>query len=280
MNVAILHPGQMGAAIAAQARRSGARLLWCPEGRSAASAHRAEAAGLEPVDDLGEALAVAEVAIAVCPPAAAEDLAVQVAGTGFDGVYVEANAISPQRFQRIAALLTAAVVIDGSIIGPPPGPAAGARLYLAGPTEDVKTVSHLFTGTAVQVVDLGEQTGRASALKMAFASFQKVTRTLTGISYALAEQYGLAGELRAEATRMGGSPLADPDYLPSVAARAWRWAPEMREAAEALRGARLPDDMVMAAEAVLNRWAADKDNFDLDYTTVLDHLRDDQQPRG
>ena len=39
--VGVLHPGSMGAAIAAQARRVGATVLWCPAGRSAATKQRA-----------------------------------------------------------------------------------------------------------------------------------------------------------------------------------------------------------------------------------------------
>ncbi|WP_281284357.1 DUF1932 domain-containing protein [Nonomuraea diastatica] len=57
--------------------------------------------------------------------------------------------------------------------------------------------------------------------------------------------------------------MADPAYLPSVAARAWRWAPEMEEVAGALRAAGLPDDLAVAAHAVLSRWEDDKDRFDI-----------------
>ena len=35
MTIGILHPGRMGAAVAAEAVKAGARVLWCPEGRSA-----------------------------------------------------------------------------------------------------------------------------------------------------------------------------------------------------------------------------------------------------
>ncbi|GIH73030.1 NAD(P)-dependent oxidoreductase [Sphaerimonospora thailandensis] len=273
MTVLVLHPGQMGAALAVQARRSGWRLLWCPAGRSAASACRADAAGLEPADDLHQALATARMVLAVCPPAGAEDLAAQVAAAGYRGIYVEANAISPQRLERIAARLAGSRVVDASIIGPPPSPSAEARLYLAGPPADVAEVSRLFAGTAVQTVDLGERLGDASSLKMAFAAFQKIARTLAGVSYALAEEYGLREQLRAEAARMGGSALADPDYLPSVAARGWRWAPEMQEVAETLHAAGLPSELAVAAQTVLGRWAGDKDLFDLSLEDTLAHLR-------
>ncbi len=41
MPIGILHPGQMGAAVGAQAVAAGARVLWCPEGRSGLTAERA-----------------------------------------------------------------------------------------------------------------------------------------------------------------------------------------------------------------------------------------------
>ncbi|MER8097120.1 DUF1932 domain-containing protein [Streptomyces goshikiensis] len=72
---------------------------------------------------------------------------------------------------------------------------------------------------------------------------------------------------------MASSILSDPGYLPSVAARAWRWAPEMKDIAETLRAAGLPADMAEAAVAVMSRWEGDKDQYDLELTDVLSHLR-------
>ena len=44
--VGLLHPGEMGAAVGQCLTAAGHRVLWAPEGRSAASAARAAAAGL------------------------------------------------------------------------------------------------------------------------------------------------------------------------------------------------------------------------------------------
>ena len=43
--VGLLHPGEMGAAVGQCLAAAGHRVLWVPEGRSAASAARAAAAG-------------------------------------------------------------------------------------------------------------------------------------------------------------------------------------------------------------------------------------------
>nr|WP_237302692.1 DUF1932 domain-containing protein [Streptomyces sp. S063] len=67
--------------------------------------------------------------------------------------------------------------------------------------------------------------------------------------------------------------LSDPDYLPSVAARAWRWAPEMEEIADTLRAADLPTDMAEATARVLAFWEQDKDQYGLSVVHALAQLR-------
>lgn len=259
--MAVLHPGQMGAAVAAQLSGQDIPVLWCPQGRSAATVERATAAGLTAVDDLGELLDRATVVLSICPPAAAEDIAYTVAEHGYRGVYVDANAINPQRAQRIAALLTnsGATMLDGAIIGPPPRTGASARLYLSGETSVGADLAALFAGTAVEAKVIGEDIGIASGLKMAYASYQKASRALAAVSHALAADLGVTEHLLIEARANARSPLADPDYLPSVAARAWRWAPEMNEVADTLTAAGLPPDLALGAATVLQRWEDDKD---------------------
>ncbi|MGW3240468.1 hypothetical protein ACWDAY_33565 [Streptomyces olivaceus] len=110
--VGILHPGSMGAAIAACAATNATAVLWCESGRSAASVERAARFGLTPAATLAELLDRSGIVISLCPPAAAKDLARDVAGHSFSGVYVEANAINPERMQQISALLPDATVVD------------------------------------------------------------------------------------------------------------------------------------------------------------------------
>ncbi|MGW9068099.1 DUF1932 domain-containing protein [Streptomyces yangpuensis] len=270
----LLHPGAMGAAVAAQAVAAGHEVLWVPEGRSDATLRRAKEAGATACDSLGEALERSEIVLSICPPQAAEDVATTVADYAFAGVYVDANAINPQRMLRIAEeIRPGAVVLDGAIFGPPPGGQRAARLYLAGEAQAVDTVEPVFKDTALHVRRASGGVGSASALKMAFASYQKAARTLAGVAHALADIHGVGDELTAEAQVMASNILADPGYLPSVAARAWRWAPEMEDIAETLRAAGLPADMAEAAVAVMSRWEGDKDRYDLEVSDVLSHLR-------
>lgn len=273
--VTLLHPGAMGSAVAAQAVAAGHEVLWVPEGRSEATHRRAKEAGATACDSLAETLGRSTIVLSICPPQAAEDVATTVAAHAFTGVYVDANAISPQRMQRIAEeIRPGATVVDGAIFGPPPGEPRTARLYLAGDTPSVALVEELFTRTALHARRANGNIGSASALKMAFASYQKAARTLAGVAHALADTHGVGDQLTAEAQVMASNILSDPAYLPSVAARAWRWAPEMRDIADTLREAHLPADMAEATATVMCRWEQDKDQYGLDLADVLDHLRD------
>lgn len=269
--IGLLHPGQMGAAIGAQLVEAGHSVLWCRAGRSTATERRAGEAGLRGVDTLAELQASCEVLLSICPPAAASDLAGSVAG--FGGIYVEANAISPHRMIGIDKLFES--VVDASIIGPPPHAERSARLYLSGPAPAVQRVHGLFVGTRVEPVALGERIGDASALKMAFGSYNKASHALAAVSHALAEHYGVGAALLAEAGLESGGALGKPHRLPSVAARAWRWGPEMLEAAESFAALGLPPDLAVAAAAVFDRWDADKDDHDLELAEALRHLRRD-----
>jgi 3-hydroxyisobutyrate dehydrogenase-like beta-hydroxyacid dehydrogenase len=271
----LLHPGAMGAKVGGEATRTSTRVLYVPTGRSPASLQRAREAGLEPAESLESALAASDFVLSVCPPHAAEEVAREVLTHSFHGVYVEANAISPDRTRRIAAACAERGVpmLDGSIVGGPPGPDSAPRLYLSGDGEQVARVAGAFKDTQVVARPLDAEIGAASALKMAYASYQKSARVLAAVSHALAAHHGVADELAREAGSLTSNILAQTDQLPSVAARAWRWAPELEEIAATLRTAGLPSAMAEGAATVLGQWAGDKDRFDLPLEEVLDHLR-------
>jgi 3-hydroxyisobutyrate dehydrogenase-like beta-hydroxyacid dehydrogenase len=271
----LLHPGAMGAKVGGQAALAGARVLYVPTGRSAASLQRAREEGLEAADSLQSALEASDFVLSVCPPHAAEEVAHEVLAHSFRGVYVEANAISPDRTRRIAAACAERGVpmLDGSIVGGPPGPGSAPRLYLSGDGKEVARAAGVFEDTQVVARPLDAEIGAASALKMAYASYQKSARVLAAVSHALAASHGVAAELAREAGSLTSNILAETDQLPSVAARAWRWAPELEEIADTLRTAGLPPALAEGAATVLRRWNDDKDRFDLPLEEVLAHLR-------
>jgi 3-hydroxyisobutyrate dehydrogenase-like beta-hydroxyacid dehydrogenase len=223
--VGLLHPGQMGAAVG---EAVGGEVLWASEGRSEATAARA--ASFTDAGSVGELAAQSDVILSICPPAAAEEVAQRVFAAGFDGIYVEANAISPSRMRRIAEL--GPRIVDGSIIA-----AKGINLYLAGPGAD--EVAALFPEGEVNAVVLPGEVGAASALKMAFGGWSKIGIALTWQARAIARAYGVEEWLDTEEVPA--------DRLQWVRDRAWRWAPEMDEIAEACEELGLPDGIPRGA---------------------------------
>jgi hypothetical protein len=207
--VGLLFPGDMGAAVGNAVR---GEVLWASEGRSATTARRAEA--FTDVGSVEELVRSSELVLSICPPAIAEETAERVFGLGFEGLYVEANAVAPARMKRIAQL--GPRVVDGSIIA-----AKGVNLYLAG--DEAQAVAELFENTDVKAIPLDGGVGAASALKMAFGGWNKISIALTAQAHAIAGAYGVTDWLEAE-----GVPA---DRLQWVADRAWRWAPEMEEIA-------------------------------------------------
>ena len=133
--IGLLHPGEMGAAVGQCLAAAGHQVLWVPEGRSPASAARAGAAGLTAADGgLAELAGRADVIVSVCPPHAALGRGPGGGGTGFGGVYLDANAVAPATAREVAAIVEAggASYVDGGIIGTPPVAPGFIRLYLSG----------------------------------------------------------------------------------------------------------------------------------------------------
>ncbi|MBC3844578.1 NAD(P)-dependent oxidoreductase [Streptacidiphilus sp. 4-A2] len=270
--IGLLHPGSMGAPVAACAVRAGHRVLWSPEGRSPATRARAERFGLESAP-LEQLLADAEVLLSLCPPASAADVARQVAGIGFTGVFVEANAISPASITVIADVLPeTTVLVDAAVVGSPPVDGKEPTLYLAGPSAATEPVELLFTGTAVRTHVLGTEPGQASALKLAYSAYQKASRVLAALATGLAREHGVDQELAAIAARRSGSYLSETEYISKTAARAWRWGPELEEAAAMAADAGLPPDMLTAVARTLARWDDVKDDAQLSIADALARL--------
>ncbi|MFF2205660.1 DUF1932 domain-containing protein [Streptomyces sp. NPDC058145] len=272
--IGLLHPGSMGSAFGAQLRARGHIVLWCPDGRSDATRRRAERVGLEP-EALPELVSRSDVLLSLCPPAAAEEPAAQVAELGMLGtgtIYVEANAVTPSRVQRIADRLAPMPVIDAAVVGSPPVGGKIPVLYLSGPGKQVARIAELFAGTDVRTHVLGDNIGQASALKLAYSSYQKVSRVLAAVAYGAAESYGVEDELLVIAAKRTRSYLVETDYIPKTAARAWRWGPELEDAATLLADAGLPDSLMHAAATTLARWDGNRDER-LNIAAALEALR-------
>lgn len=257
MNVLLLHPGEMGSSVAAALVAAGHRVAWLPVGRSEATAARAERVGLAAEATLAAGLERAELALSICPPHAANDVAGLVHAAGFSGTFVDANAIAPATAQAIEALFGERYV-DGGIIGPPAWRSGATRLYLAGP--QAATVAALFAGTRVDARVLDGGSPAASALKMCYAGYTKGLSALLLAVRALAEHHGVAEALVQEwDISQPGLTARSAAAARGTAPKAWRFTGEMDEIAATFAAAAMPDGFHRAASELYTRMAALRD---------------------
>jgi len=252
--IGILHPGAMGISVAASALRSGHRVCYASEGRSDATRARASEHGLRDRAALAALCVECSIIISVCPPHAADDVASQVIAHGFKGLYLDANAISPQKALRIGKMLSDAGIsfVDGGIIGGPAWTPGETWLYLSG--KDASRIADCFSAGPLEVVVMGEEIGKASALKMCYAAYSKGTTALLTAILTLAEASGVRRELSAQWERdePGFSAQAERRSR-RVSAKAWRFAGEMDEIASTFESAGLPGGFHRAAGQVYRR---------------------------
>jgi hypothetical protein len=235
VNVGLLHPGEMGAAVGAALAAAGHDVLWASEGRSEAT--RARAAAFEDVATVAEVVARCDAVFSVVPPHAALDLARSLPAYG--GIYVDANAVSPATARAVGS--SVARFVDGGIVGGPPAP----RLYLSG--DEASAIAALFDGSPIET----ELVANASALKCAYAAWTKGTAALVLAIRDFARAEGVEDALIAEWAR-SQSQLADRLAAAerSAATKGWRWVGEMEEIASAFAADGLTPGFHQAAAEV------------------------------
>lgn len=257
MPIGLLHPGAMGAEIgrALRAADPDRPVLWASEGRSPETASRAAEAGLTDVRSLAAMVDKADTIISVCPPGSALQQAWTVSALGFDGLYLDANAVSPATARSIADLFND--MVDGGIVGPPPAKPGTSRLYVSG--EGASRVSDVFVGSNLEVRVVEGPAGAASAVKMCFAGWTKGTTALLYSIRALAEAEGVSKSLLAEWETSMPELIARSERSPGmVGPKAWRFEPEMHEIADSFASAGLPDGFHRAAGDTYGRMAGFK----------------------
>lgn len=263
--IGFLHPGQMGVTIAAGAS---AETLWAGDGRSESTAARAESAGMTNVGDLATLCERSDIIVAICPPSAAVGVADEVASTGFDGIYIDANAIAPATSIAIGAKFSH--YVDGGVIGPPALAPGSTRMYIAGPAAG--ELAAIWTDGALDVRAISEsaETAAASALKMAYAGWTKGQSALLLAVNSLADQAGVLDALRAEwDISQPGLTERSQRMAPAVSRKAWRFSGEMAEIANTMAEAGLEPGFHRAAEALYERLADFKDGKEPTLDDVL-----------
>jgi hypothetical protein len=232
--VGLLHPGEMGASVGRALQANRHEVLWASEGRSDSTRERAQS-----FRDAGTVAALAqraELILSICPPHGAVEVARSV--EGFDGVYVDANAISPMRAREVAAIHPR--FVDGGIVGAPPDE-SGTTLYLSGP--GAASVAVLFVGTNLEPRVVAD----ASAVKMAYAAWSKGSAAMLLAIRDVARHFGVEDEWQRAAPELAGRiPRAER----AAVTKGWRWVGEMEEIADTFAAAGQPDGFHRAAARV------------------------------
>lgn len=258
--IAVMSPGDMGHAVGRTLREQGFRVVTALDGRSTRSRELAERGGLEDVGTLDNLISQADLVLSIMPPDAAPAFATAAAEamgtTGATPVFADCNAVAPATTQKIGAIVGAAgaAFVDGGIIGAAPGKATPPRLYISGP--DAELLLPL-GGSELNVVSLGPEVGRASALKMCYAALTKGSMTLDTAVLLAGTRLGVYDELKAELA--GSQPAAlkrMENRVPWLAADAERWTGEMEEIAATFGAAGLPENFHLAAAEIFRLLAA------------------------
>jgi 3-hydroxyisobutyrate dehydrogenase-like beta-hydroxyacid dehydrogenase len=257
--IAVLHPGEMGAALGAGLAARGHRVVWASAGRGAATRKRADECSLEDVGTLARVAQAADIVISVCPPHAVAELARAVAACGFGGIYVDANAVSPETTRALQRVVEAggASYVDAGIVGPPPLPGASVRIYVCG--SRAGEIAPLFEGCIMQAIALDGPVGAASALKVCYAAWNKGAIALLACIRALAQQKGVDAALLAEWKISRPDIPKRSEAVSSNARKAWRWIAEMEEIAASFEAAGLPAGFHLAAADIYRRLESFKD---------------------
>jgi 3-hydroxyisobutyrate dehydrogenase-like beta-hydroxyacid dehydrogenase len=232
--VGVLHPGEMGAAVGNVLVACGHDVVWASESRSPAT--QARAAAFRDLGTIAAVVAEAEVVLSICPPHAALDVARACAG--LDGLYVDANAVSPARAREVADLHPR--FVDGGIVGGPPTE-PGTTLYLSG--DEAAGIAGLFAGSVLVTRVVND----ASAVKMVYAAWSKGTAAMLLAIRDVARAYAVEDEWQRAAPELA-EPLARAEA--SAAKKGWRWVGEMEEIADTFAGVGEPDGFHRAAAEV------------------------------
>jgi 3-hydroxyisobutyrate dehydrogenase-like beta-hydroxyacid dehydrogenase len=262
--VAILSPGDMGHAVGALLVERGFRTVSALAERSGLTRARAERAGIEDARDLDGVVSAAEGILAIAPPTEAEPLARRVAEamrrTGRTPIYADCNAVSPATVRRIAEAITAAGApfIDAGIIGAAPHPERpDTRFYASGPRLSwLEGLAGRGAKGGITVIGLGEEIGRASAIKMAYAALTKGTLTLQAAVLMTAMRLGVFDDLGREFEKSQPEAWARMRVLPFLPADSGRWIGEMEQIAATFRDVGVPNDFHRGAAAIFRVMAA------------------------
>ena len=230
--VAILSPGDMGSNVGRALRENGLEVITCLTERSPRTRELSEIAGITDVPDFAEMVARADIVLSVLVPERSVDVARQVAAviqeSGKPLPFADCNPVAPAVAQHMAVIIENAggKYIDGGIIGGPPGRGEPPRFYASGPHE---AIMGQLDGRGISVPLMGGDVGRASAIKMCYASLSKGAAALNASALISAMNLGIYDEFIAEMESSQQAVLRNMQGVNGLGAKAFRWIDEMEQ---------------------------------------------------
>ncbi|MEM7254661.1 MAG: DUF1932 domain-containing protein [Pseudomonadota bacterium] len=245
--IAIQSPGDMGHGVGRDLVARGFQVVTCLAGRSQRSVGLAQSGGLESVPDFETLVTRADLILSIVPPSSAVSLA-QAMRAAMDAAgnypaFADCNAIAPSTAHTVADCFDGvdATFIDAGIIGLAPGKSElPTRFYCSGP--DVSGLETI-AGGGIRVHPLGPNIGKASAMKMVYASVTKGTNALHAAALTAAYRHQLFDTYQAEAGEsLPGVWASMNRMVPRLALDAGRWVGEMHEIAEFFASSGVPNE--------------------------------------
>ena len=238
-NVGILMPGDMGHGCGKVLLDNGFNVFTCLSNRSERTKSLAKKSGIEDTDNIENLLNKVDIILSILPPEYAILQATIVNNVSIKNnidkiiTYVDCNAVSPETSIKIGDTLSQKNFnfVDGGIIGLNPIIEEGkTRLYVSGEQADKLKI---MDGKGLVVKIIGNEIGKASAMKMVYASATKGTFALHAAVITASRKLNLFNEYIEELKYSKPSILeAMENMVPKIPLDADRWGGEMLEIAQ------------------------------------------------
>ena len=243
--VGIVAQGDMGAGTAGQLTRNGLRVITNLTGRSDRSLALAKHAGMEDVYTDATLIDQADIFLSILPPgqaiALAQKMAPYIKASGKKIIFADCNAIAPATAQEAQTIVEGAGgrFVDVGIFGnPPKQDKNGTRYYISGPDAGYLTQLQNY---GLNIIKCGEEIGRASAIKMCFASVTKTMIAMMAEPVVAAKALGVYDEVVHELSsyQTDGFNWAAARVI-STPPKAYRWVAEVEEIGKTFETVGLP----------------------------------------
>ena len=274
MEIGLLHPGEMGAAIGAALVSRGQRVAWASAGRSQATRERADRAGLDDVGEVAHLCRRCDFLISVCPPHAAADVARQV--EGFAGIYLDANAVSPETARRIGhrCRVSSTAASSGRLRASPEprGSTCPAQRRDRSPrcSKTRPSRRRSFRASPVRHQRSRWPTRPGQGQRRAPVATRSLARA-EGVEQTFVEEWRMS-QPGLDAQSVAASR--------SAVAKGWRWVGEMHEIASKFAASGLPREFHDAAAEVYRRASQQSEVGEPDLDRLLEAIRDPRPMKG